>query len=397
MSNEYLFYHLNSNERLNIFKGRETKTMIKSIALIVLLSVLSACSQKAVVLESPSQSNTAINQELDGPDTRLNTNVDIDTESAQEEAVLQAQDISSEQDGDDEQLTTFLLSDQEIERYRVGPGDTLNISVFRVDELTKSYSVSANGQILLPLLGLINIQGLRLDQVEDLLEQELGKELLNDPQVTAVIESYRPRNVTLVGAVKSPGLYQLSGNANLYELLSQAGGISKEAGDYLYIRTTQKNEQNDTLRPIVLSVLVSDIYDPLSNKAFQVQQRLKQLVLNDSDWVAVEEAGSVFVDGRIKSPGKYGIAGDLTMLQLLASTGGPTFSGSPRKIRVVRKLPDGSRKVLRVNAQKIRALKVPDFKFEKGDIVTIGTNYVALVWETIFNYVVRIYYLFLVL
>jgi polysaccharide export outer membrane protein len=114
--------------------------------------------------------------------------------------------------------------------YQIGPMDVLDISVFKVPELTKTVQVADNGTINLPLLGEVPAAGKTTQQVERDLTAKLGARYLQNPQVTVMIRENNSQHVTVQGAIEKPGVYPLKGKTTLLELVAMAGGF-KDTSD----------------------------------------------------------------------------------------------------------------------------------------------------------------------
>jgi len=102
--------------------------------------------------------------------------------------------------------------------YVVGPQDVLTITSYDQADLSGRFAVETDGTFTYPLIGRFRAGGLTLRQVEEHLKKRLKDEgyFLN-PQVTVAIEQYRSQKVFIVGEVRNPGAYTLSGNMNLVE------------------------------------------------------------------------------------------------------------------------------------------------------------------------------------
>src|SRR5206468_6050254 len=111
----------------------------------------------------------------------------------------------------------------------------LEISVFEIPELNRTVRVSERGTISLPLLGEMEVRGLTGMQVEDKLRQALTRKYLQDPQVSVFIREYGSKKVSVIGAVGKPGVYEMLGPRTLLQILSEAGGLAKEAGAHLFV------------------------------------------------------------------------------------------------------------------------------------------------------------------
>ena len=119
--------------------------------------------------------------------------------------------------------------------YRIGPKDLLNISVFGLDELSKTVRVSEEGKITFPPLGGVEVEGLTKVELEKKLSQLLEEKYLQNPQVTVFIMEYQSKRVSVLGAISNPGPYELLGRQTLLQIISQAGGITNEAGNEIIV------------------------------------------------------------------------------------------------------------------------------------------------------------------
>jgi len=113
--------------------------------------------------------------------------------------------------------------------YRIGPLDVLDISVFQVPDLSKTVQVSASGIIRYPLLGELTAAGKTPGNLESEIAGKLGAKYLQSPQVSVSVKEATSKRVTVEGAVKSPGIYPLTGQATLLQTIVQAGGLDRVA------------------------------------------------------------------------------------------------------------------------------------------------------------------------
>src|SRR5262245_32036599 len=104
--------------------------------------------------------------------------------------------------------------------YVVGAQDVLTITCYDQAELSGKFVVEADGTFTYPMIGRFKAGGLTLRQVEDTLKQRLRDGgYFRNPQMTATIEQYRSQKVFIVGEVRVPGPYPLSGDMSLVEAL----------------------------------------------------------------------------------------------------------------------------------------------------------------------------------
>src|SRR6266699_6300218 len=121
------------------------------------------------------------------------------------------------------------------QEYRIGSEDVLNINVFEAQELNREVRVSASGEISLPLLGSVRAAGLTPRELEKSLEQLLRQKYMKDPHVGVFVREMQSHAVSVMGAVRKPGTFQISGSKTLLEILSLAEGLADDAGEEVTI------------------------------------------------------------------------------------------------------------------------------------------------------------------
>lgn len=109
--------------------------------------------------------------------------------------------------------------------YKIGPQDVLEISVFKVTELSKSVQVADSGTINLPLLGDVTAAGRTAQDIERDMVRRLGEKYLRNPQVTVFVKEYNSQRITVEGAVKKPGVFPYRGRATLLQAIAMAEGL----------------------------------------------------------------------------------------------------------------------------------------------------------------------------
>lgn len=113
--------------------------------------------------------------------------------------------------------------------YKIGPQDVLDISVFKVPDLSKTVQVADSGHINLPLVGEVPAAGRTAQDVERELTKQLGAKYLQNPQVTVFVKEYNSQRVTIEGAVKKPGVYPIRGRSTLLQAIATAEGLTEIA------------------------------------------------------------------------------------------------------------------------------------------------------------------------
>ena len=112
--------------------------------------------------------------------------------------------------------------------YVIGPGDTLEISVWEAEGLLKEVIVSPDGMISFPLIGELTASGKTLTELDKEITKAIS-EYVRDPQVSVMLKKVGGKRVVVFGDVKTPGVYYLAGQGTLMEVIAMAGGFTEDA------------------------------------------------------------------------------------------------------------------------------------------------------------------------
>jgi polysaccharide export outer membrane protein len=216
--------------------------------------------------------------------------------------------------------------------YRIGAQDVLTITVFGEADLSGKYTVEHDGTFTFPLIGRVKAGGTTLRDVEQDLKKRLSDGYLRNPQVTVSMETYRSQRILLMGEVRAPAEYQLTGDMTLLAALARAGGTTPLAGrEVVIVRTPRQHAGEENGRPPAEPEIVRvDLAD------LQAGNVGLNIPLLDGDTITVPKAQSVFVTGQVKSPGAFPVEPDTTVLQILSIAGGLTERGASGRIKIQR-------------------------------------------------------------
>jgi polysaccharide biosynthesis/export protein len=237
--------------------------------------------------------------------------------------------------------------------YIVGAHDVLTITSYDQADLSGKFAVEADGTFTYPLIGRFKAGGLTLRATEEQLKKKLKDEgYFNNPQITVAVEQYRSQKVFVVGEVRTPGTYAITGDMKLIEALARAGStLPTASGEVVIVHPTPDQAANGPVLPAaegdgdnVVRVDLQDLQKGvLSNNA----------ALRDGDTIFVPRAESIYVFGQVKNPGAYALQQrTTTVLQALSLAGGVTDRGSTSRIKIVR-VVDGQKKEVRVTLTDI--------------------------------------------
>lgn len=126
-----------------------------------------------------------------------------------------------------ESLTPEIEEVNEFEFYRLGPADAINVIVPRFPDLSFQAQIDLQGNITVPLLGKVSLEGLTLEEAQERIRFGLNRFII-DPRVILTLISRRPVQVTITGEVVRPGFYSL-GQPSLSTALLISGGTTQQA------------------------------------------------------------------------------------------------------------------------------------------------------------------------
>ncbi|HEC69725.1 MAG TPA: hypothetical protein ENI31_05550 [Candidatus Omnitrophica bacterium] len=121
-----------------------------------------------------------------------------------------------------------IVKEQEGPQYVVGIGDILSISVWENPDLTQDVIVRPDGKISFPLIDEVQAAGLTISELDRRITNKL-KEYIRFPDVSISLKKMGGRKVIILGQVRSPGVYSLSGSCTLLEAIALAGGFTNDA------------------------------------------------------------------------------------------------------------------------------------------------------------------------
>lgn len=126
---------------------------------------------------------------------------------------------------------TIILAEAQEPDYCLQPEDVLQITVYEQSDLDTTARISSTGEIAFPLLGKIKAAGLTVSELNDEIEKLLAKDYLVNPQVQVFIEQYHMKQVSVLGAVKKPGKYDMytERETTVLEAIAMAEGFSDVA------------------------------------------------------------------------------------------------------------------------------------------------------------------------
>src|SRR6185369_8997244 len=268
----------------------------------------------------------------------------------------------------------FLLAPVQAQddRYRIGPGDVLDIRVYNRPQLSReAVRVEGNGMIRMPLVE-------NDIQAACMTEGELAKEISSryaryykNLQVDVFIKEYHSKQVAVIGAVNEQSRFELQRRVRLLELLTYAKGPTAKAGQTINIvhstgASPCKQTDNTDTSAAFSSYKLSDVLqgDPKSNP-----------YLEAGDIVTLPEADQVYVVGNVFMPLTISLKEPITLTRAIAMAGGLRQDTKKDKIRVLRQEPGTTiRKEITVDLYAIEKKSSEDLALAPNDIVEVPTS-----------------------
>jgi polysaccharide export outer membrane protein len=265
---------------------------------------------------------------------------------------------------------------------KIGPEDVLTITIYAGGDLEhqSDATVSAQGIVDAPFIGPVTAAGLTPSQLERKIAAPLAKDYFVDPKINVRIKEFHGISYYISGSVQGPGLYEMTSQASLLELIAKAGGIKSDAGNVAFImRSAAKHMMNQEPIEDVMSKSEPIRVDlrGLLERGEQSQNPL--LAPGDVIYIPPKQAlnqsaSKIYVEGQIEKPGVYDYQRGMTALGACIMAGGFIKYSAPNRAKIVRKRGEGV-ETIKVNLLKVQNGKIPDVELNPGDRVFIPESW----------------------
>ena len=295
--------------------------------------------------------------------------------------------------------TLQVPSSGEAFRYRLGPGDRLSMSVFKMTGYSATVEVLSDGTINLPRLGTVDVWGLTLEEAKAKITAGYDV-ILRRPLVYLDLVEARPVRVTVTGQVSRPGVFSLPSKAldqgrgwpTLVDVVQQAGGVSALA-DLSSVEVLRPSPRpggrSQTYRFDYLTVLQEGgpapnplIYDGDSIRILQADD------LENADMITTANSNfapatiRVNVVGEVLRPGVIQVPSNSPLSGAVLAAGGITRRGSENTVELIRMNSEGEPTVESLKFDPTSVLSSasnPPLRY--GDVVVVNRNHLAKVTD----------------
>jgi polysaccharide export outer membrane protein len=111
------------------------------------------------------------------------------------------------------------------DKYLIGPGDLLDINIWKDDSLSRVVTVLPDGSISFPLIGEVEAADKTVSQLKQELEKKISR-FVPDPVLSLIVQQVNSLQIYVVGRVNNPGRFMLNTNVNVLQALTIAGGLN---------------------------------------------------------------------------------------------------------------------------------------------------------------------------
>jgi polysaccharide export outer membrane protein len=287
----------------------------------------------------------------------------------------------------------------------LGPGDLIEVVVFEVPELSNlKVRVSRPGIVVLPLIGQIPVTGKTPAELEADLRERLGQRFMHDPHVTVFVHERKSQRISVIGAVRKGGVFELSGRLRLADALAMAEGLADDADHmvYLFRRVPAGTVAQAQARaappagsppsagapppgpppaapppgaasPASDSGATEEVMTAINLDAMAKGADELNVQLEAGDVIHVPRAGSIYVGGSVARPGSMPLKVNTTVHQAILAAGGVSHVAALADVRLYRTNPDGQISITELDLNEFEAGKGSPV-LQKNDVVIVGKS-----------------------
>lgn len=239
----------------------------------------------------------------------------------------------------------------------IHPGDVVEVQIFDAPEYSVRMPVSPAGEIAIPYAGLFHIEGMTSIEAARAIEKLfVQNQILRDPRVIVTTQQFG-YSVTVLGEVRSPGIYALAGRKRLIDMLTEAGGVTDRAGHVIEIFPSGSMKNPQTV-----------LWDPTLRENDNADLQLKT-----GETVLVSRCGVVYVGGNVGRPGAYPLcdSNHTTLSEVVALALGIKPSSWGQRTLLLRSSGSGTRVVQKIRLEDVLRGRSVDIIMQPDDIVFI--------------------------
>lgn len=275
------------------------------------------------------------------------------------------------------------------DEHRIGARDQVQVDVFGVETFDGTFQVEESGEIAIPLLGSVETAGLTARELEASIAERLRDTYMRNPHVTVQVVEVSSRGVSVIGAVRQPGVYQIVGRSTLLDVLAMAEGLTETAGNSVFVVRPAhgKGATSETLSAGAAATPADSAAMSLGPPGSEVMEvdlgalltygrTSENLQVLPGDIVQVRPGGLVYVAGQVNRPGGFQVptGPPLDVLQALAMAEGLGRTAAADRAVIVRQAEDGSREEIPIHLDRMLDGKVAPPQMRPRDVLFVPNN-----------------------
>jgi polysaccharide biosynthesis/export protein len=264
--------------------------------------------------------------------------------------------------------------------YVLGPDDGISVHVVDLAELDSKalgiIRIDHQGNIRLPLAGRIQASGLTVEQLEKEIANRLAS-IMNDPEVTVSVAEFRSHPVSVLGAVRNPGVYQVTGRKTLFEVLSLAGGLNPDASNRVNITRLAPAGRLPLSNAVLDKTGAFYIGELNVRNVMEAKDPDENIDVLPGDVITVPKADLVYVVGAVHRSGGFPLSEkeQISVLQAVSLAEGLDHVAGAKNARILRQAnPGAERTEIPVNVQEIIDGRAKDVSLQANDILFIPNS-----------------------
>jgi polysaccharide biosynthesis/export protein len=245
----------------------------------------------------------------------------------------------------------------------LGPLDSVTVEVLGIPDLTRSAEIDSEGQIQLPLIGAVRVEGMTPNQAASEIERRYRGRYIVNPSVSVRVTNRAARLVAVTGGVVRPGVYAMSGPTSLLQAIALGGGLAVE-GTADQVQLLRASGNTDTVLRYSL-------------EAIQSGRAVDPWLIAGDRVIVTPEPRVVTVAGHVRQPGVFPYSGAMSLARAIALGGGQLPEADLSKVSIISRV--GDRDVTSIHdLGAVLAGRGADPILNAGDRVIIGARLEAV-------------------